>query len=59
MDYLTDLRLSKAKSLLMQEKPVAVVANAVGYDTPSSLSRLFKQRFGITPKQWLKDHMAR
>lgn len=59
MDYLTDLRLSKAKSLLMQEKPVAVVANAVGYDTPSSLSRLFKQRFGITPKQWLKEHMAR
>lgn len=58
MDYVTDLRLSQAKKLLTQDKPVALVANAVGYDTPSSLSRLFKQRFGITPKQWLKDYFG-
>ncbi|BFM15477.1 AraC family transcriptional regulator [Maricurvus nonylphenolicus] len=58
MEYLTDLRLNKAKQLLTQDKPVAVVANAVGYDSPSSLSRVFKQRFGITPKQWLKDQVG-
>ncbi len=58
MDYLTDLRLSKAQNLLTQDKPVALVANEVGYDTASSLSRLFKQRFGLTPKQWLKDYFG-
>ncbi len=59
MEYVTDLRLSKAQNLLTQDKPVALVANEVGYDTASSLSRLFKQRFGITPKQWLKEHMGK
>ena len=54
MEYLTDLRLAIAQGLLEKNKPVSLVANEVGYENASSLSRVFKKRFGITPKQWLK-----
>ncbi len=54
LEYLTDLRLSKAKELLIRDKPVGLVANEVGYEDASSLVRVFKKRFGVTPKQWLK-----
>lgn len=55
MEYLTDLRLSMAQGLLVRDKPVGLVANVVGYDDASSLARVFKKRFGVTPKQWLKN----
>ncbi len=54
MEYLTDLRLSMAQDLLARDKPVGLVANKVGYDDASSLARVFKKRFGLTPTQWLK-----
>ncbi|NIB40756.1 AraC family transcriptional regulator [Pseudomaricurvus alkylphenolicus] len=58
MEYLTDLRLSKAQNLLTTDKPVALVANEVGYEDASSLARVFKKRFGVTPKQWLKQRFG-
>lgn len=57
MDYLTDLRLAKAQGLLKKQRPVALVANTVGYEDASSLSRAFKKRFGLTPKQWLNKYL--
>lgn len=56
MDYLTDLRMAMAQGLLKQNRPVSLVANEVGYDDASSLTRVFKKRFGLTPKQWLKQY---
>lgn len=56
MDYLTDLRLAMAQGLLRKQRPVNLVANEVGYDDASSLTRVFKRRFGVTPKQWLKRY---
>lgn len=54
MEYLTDLRLDAAKRLLRKHKPVGLIANHVGYENSSTLARVFKRRFGVTPKQWLK-----
>lgn len=60
MEYLTELRLDKARKLLKMNQPVSLVANAIGYDSASSLARVFKKRFGITPKQWIKQaHVSR
>lgn len=56
MEYLTELRLSTAKSLLKKNKAAGIVANEVGYETASSLAKVFKKRFGVTPKQWLKQY---
>jgi len=58
MDYLTDLRLVMAQGLLKKKRPVSLVANEVGYEDASSLTRVFKRRFGITPKQWLKKYFS-
>lgn len=55
MDYVTDLRLAMAQGLLKKNKPVGFVANEVGYESASTLARVYKKRFGMTPKQWIKE----
>jgi len=53
-DFLTDLRISIAQQLLAQEKPVALVANQVGYEHGSALARVFRKKTGLSPKEWLQ-----
>lgn len=49
--YLRQLRMSKAKSLLTYtDKPIAIVAQDVGYLNSSAFSRQFKSHFGVSPK---------
>jgi len=52
-DYLLDWRIIIAKGLLKQNKSVALVANAVGYENGSALARVFRKKLGVSPKQWL------
>jgi AraC-like DNA-binding protein len=54
-DYLIDWRIVVAKGLLQQNKPVALVANTVGYENGSALARVFRKKLGISPKQWLEQ----
>ncbi|GAB3482769.1 AraC family transcriptional regulator [Marinomonas epiphytica] len=53
-DFLTDLRLSLAQQLLKQNTPVSLVANQVGYEHGSVLSRVFRKKTGLSPKEWLQ-----
>ena len=53
-DYLIDWRIAVAKGLLQKNKPVALVANAVGYENGSALARVFRKKIGLSPKQWLE-----
>lgn len=55
MEYLTELRLSLARKLLLNNKPVSLVAQHVGYESSSSLARVFRKHHGLTPRQWLKQ----
>ena len=52
-DYVIDWRITVAKSLLLQDKPVALVANAVGYENGSALARVFRKKLNMSPKEWL------
>ncbi|NQZ91808.1 MAG: AraC family transcriptional regulator [Moritella sp.] len=54
-DYIIDWRIIVAKGLLQQNKPVSLVANAVGYENGSALARVFRKKLGISPKQWLEQ----
>jgi len=54
-DYVIDWRIVVAKDLLQQDKPVALVANAVGYENGSALARVFRKKLGISPKKWLEN----
>lgn len=56
-DYLAHWRLSLAQAGLRQGKPVKLLATELGYANASALSRVFAQKLGLSPTQWL-DHDA-
>ena len=52
-DYLTDWRLAIARKRLRQGHAVKAIAPALGYANASALSRVFTQRVGLSPREWL------
>ena len=58
MQYLTDLRITRAKELL-QHTPdlnIRAVAQSVGYEDARYFSRVFKNETGLTPSAWVEKH---
>ncbi|MBQ7848309.1 MAG: helix-turn-helix transcriptional regulator, partial [Clostridia bacterium] len=54
-DYLTELRINKAKELLSGDKvSVQDVAELVGYSDLKYFSRLFKKTTGVSPSDYKK-----
>jgi AraC-like DNA-binding protein len=49
------LRLKKARSLLLQGRAVSQVCYDLGFNCPSHFSRVFKQAYGVTPKNIAKQ----
>lgn len=54
--YIVDLRLEAARKLLDAGESVKVAALRSGFSDQFHLSRLFKQRFGISPSVFAKSH---
>ncbi|MEW5885749.1 MAG: AraC family transcriptional regulator [Pseudomonadota bacterium] len=50
--YLGDWRLSLAASLLREGRPLKCIAGEVGFSGSASLSRAFRRRHGVGPRQW-------
>ncbi|HCF2575958.1 TPA: helix-turn-helix transcriptional regulator, partial [Pseudomonas aeruginosa] len=48
-----DWRMNVSCTLLKQGRPVAVVADRVGYGSPNALARAFRVRMGCAPRDWL------
>ncbi|HTD06579.1 AraC family transcriptional regulator [Undibacterium sp.] len=57
-DYLTDWRMTLAKKQLRQGRTVKLIAPELGYANASALSRVFAQRMGVSPRQWLAQSQA-
>ena len=58
IDYITNLRISAAKELLVDPfKSVSEIASMVGYDSSSYFCRAFKKNTGFTPTEYRK-HFA-
>lgn len=53
-DYLAQWRLSIAQTRLRSGAPLKLVAQDLGYSSASALSRLFTQKVGRSPREWLK-----
>jgi two-component system response regulator YesN len=52
-DYITELRVDKAKALLAESQAkVQDVAVAVGFDTAGYFTRFFKKHVGVTPQEF-------
>lgn len=59
LEYLTDIRLEKAKDqLLGTDAPVADIASMVGFATSSYFGQLFRAATGLSPKRY-RDRYAR
>jgi AraC-like DNA-binding protein len=52
--YLAALRLSCAQQLLAQGKPLKLIADEVGYESSTALSRAFSKRVGQSPRAWVR-----
>ncbi|HEY4046172.1 MAG TPA: AraC family transcriptional regulator [Acidobacteriaceae bacterium] len=52
-DYLTHWRLGVAQTMLRKGNSLKLIASAVGYANATALTRVFTQRVGISPSEWL------
>lgn len=55
-EYLKNIRLTKAKEMLIEQN-VTEVAYNLGYQNISHFIRLFKSKYGVTPKQYKTNLM--
>ena len=53
-DFLTRVRIALAQRLLRKGRPVALVADEVGYGSQPAFSRAFIREIGIAPSAWLR-----
>lgn len=56
--YLTEVRMNRAKELLADEATVARACFSVGFDSISSFTGLFRRRVGLTPAAFQKGIRA-
>ncbi|WP_426990960.1 helix-turn-helix domain-containing protein [Cupriavidus sp. 30B13] len=47
-----------AKELLGSGRPLAAVAEQVGYDSEAAFNRAFKREFGMPPASWKRSRGA-
>jgi AraC-like DNA-binding protein len=55
--YLTRVRLEKAKTLLQSHIPVAEACYACGFESISSFTTLFKKNTGLTPADYRRQQL--
>jgi len=57
IQYLARWRLQvAAQELVIGSKPLAAVAEQIGYDSEAAFSRAFKRELGQSPDNWRKSH---
>lgn len=52
--FVTQVRVAKAQRLLLIGRPLARVAEDVGYSSQPAFSRAFIRELGISPSAWLR-----
>jgi len=58
-NYIRNIRLTKAAELLSEKKmSIAEVAYTVGFNSPDNFSALFKEMYGMTPKEYNEQHYS-
>lgn len=58
-DYLTNWRLGIAQTMLRKGNSLKLIASAVGYANATALTRVFTQRVGMSPSEWLASSVLR
>ena len=55
-DYLTDWRIGAVQTMLRKGESLKMIAPAVGYESSTALTRVFKQKLGLSPTDWLREN---
>lgn len=55
-DYISNWRIAIAKKELQRGKPLQVIAHELAYANASALSRMFAQKVGMSPRDWLRKN---
>ena len=59
-DYLNDLRVDKAASMLLQgDRQISEIAKECGFKTAAYFTRAFRRSRGMTPGEYRKKHSER
>ncbi|MHC8324561.1 AraC family transcriptional regulator [Pseudomonas sp. LB1P83] len=53
-EYLLSWRISLAQKRLREGRPITLIADEVGYESPSALARAFRRKTGLSPREWMK-----
>ena len=53
MAYLTNWRIGVVQTMLRKGEPLKSIAPAVGYESSTALSRIFRQAVGESPTEWI------
>lgn len=58
-DMIRDMRLEKALELLLaRNNNISEIAYQIGFNTPAYFSKIFKEKFGKTPSEVLKEEVV-
>jgi AraC-like DNA-binding protein len=52
-EYLTDWRIGVAQTMLSKGESLKLIAPSVGYASATALTRVFTQKLGLSPTEWL------
>lgn len=52
-DYLLSWRVSLMQKRLREGRSISLIADEVGYESPSALARAFRRKTGASPREWL------
>ena len=52
--FVTELRMKKARSLILEGLPLELVGKQIGYRDHSTFYRAFRQTFGVSPREFRK-----
>ena len=55
-DYISEMRIARAKEMLLRGETITDTAYATGYANPGYFSKSFKKKEGITPSEFIKQH---
>ena len=57
-DYIRNIRIEKAKELLLQGNIIADTAYSTGFSDPNYFSKCFKKQTGKTPSEFIKENIS-
>lgn len=56
IDYLTNLRINKAKQLLLKtDMKIYMISDAVGFNSVEHFTRVFKKKVGVSPRHYSEE----